>query len=698
MSRYFELYEKCRLDAEGIQMSKTGEVKEKKLGKLIFQKVKGKSQKKEKTHKVKIQKTAKVKKPKKLGKKTSIGKKINTLAFSIIAVMMILMCVLGAQSLRFSQEYSGVLENISKITFIKSNSSKMANTMINLCISGGSIADSGYIEDIDLMNQYVAEIEENIGEDTKYNQNRNQLNSVKSSVEKYTKHFNDLRAACGENFSSAGAEFAKNMGNEASFMSMNAETLLTFEVTRSEDVQKEIQENFSKTIMLLVFLVVLVGIVAIGLAIKVSRGITKPMQELQKKLAVLANQDLSDDDITIQTNDETRDLGVAFNQMKGNLTDIISKVSHGTGEMKTATSTVDVSIAENAKGSQKISEAIDAMLNRLEEQTAEAKKIMEQMTAMSSISEEVSNSAERIRTSSDDTLTKAGVGSENIEAYVSQMDAVNKTMNTMAEVFKSFSESTKQMNRVLGTISEIAEQTNLLSLNASIEAARAGDAGRGFAVVATEIRKLADDSQNAAQEIGKMINAVQKDAESMSGQLKESLTQLDKGNEIAEETRSSFELIKDGTEVVNDDVQDIINKIQSLADLMAETSDGVQVIHNAADSNVMEINDISAIVTEEAANQEEVSATTTMLANLAGDLEEVVQGFKLKEETEDSGDILDTLDIFGDTTQNASEDTSDTTTDVEAEPSEEDVNTEYTEVHPDEISEETTTKDEDAME
>ncbi|MDD2971571.1 MAG: methyl-accepting chemotaxis protein [Lachnospiraceae bacterium] len=607
-------------------MKKSGDIKNKKWGKLALKKSKAPNT---------VNEVGKAGKQKKSGKKISIGRKINTLAFSIIAVMMVLMCILGMQAMKFSSEYNSVLENISKITFIKSNSGKMAATMINLCTSGGSITDGEYIENVDLMNQYLTEIEANIGDDVKYNQNRNQLTPIKSSVEKYTQYFNDLRAACGDNFSSAGAEFAKNMSNEANFLSINAETLLTFEVTRSEDIQKEIQENFSKTIMMLVFFVIAVGIAAIALAIKVSRDITKPMQELQRKLAVLADEDLSQDDIVIHTNDETRDLGIAFNRMKGNLTGIIEKVTKGTGEMKTATQTVDISIGENAKGSQKISEAIEAMLSRLEEQTAEARKIMEQMTAMGSISGEVSQSAERIQTSSDDTMAKAGVGSENIEAYVSQMDAVNKTMNTMAEVFRSFSESTKQMTRVLGSISEIAEQTNLLSLNASIEAARAGEAGRGFAVVATEIRKLADDSQNAAQEIGKMINAVQKDAESMSGQLKESLEQLDKGNEIAEETRGSFELIKKGTEVVNGDVLDIINKIQNLSDLMAETTDGVQVIHNAADSNVMEINDISAIVTEEAANQEEVSATTTRLANLAAELEEVVQGFKLREETVD---------------------------------------------------------------
>ena len=599
---------------------------------------------KKETKKKTSNKVTKMRKPKKLKRKTSIGKKINTLAFSIIAVMMILMCILGFQAQHYSEEYAGVLENISKITYIKTNLSKAATTMKNLCNLGGSISKSGYIESIELINGYLDDIEANIGEDVKYNQNRRQLTPVRTSVEKYTQAFNDLRAACGDEFSSKGAPYAELMGNEASFLAINAETLLTYEITRSEEVQKQIQDNFSKMIKTLVFLVIVIGVIAITIAIRVSAGITKPMKELQKRLAILADGDLTSDDIAIQTNDETRDLAIAFNRMKTNLTEIIEKVSKGTGEMQSATETVDLSINENAKGSMKISEAIEAMLTRLEEQTAETKKIMEQVSNMGTISEEVSKSAEHIHESSNDSLNKAGVGSDYIKAYVTQMDTVNKTMNTMAEVFKSFSESTTKMNRVLATISEIAEQTNLLSLNASIEAARAGDAGRGFAVVATEIRKLADDSQNAAQEIGGMINAVQKDAESMSGQLKESLAQLDKGNEIAEETSESFDLIKNGTEIVNEDVQDIISKIQKLSDMMAETVDGVQLVHNASDSNVMEINDISAIVTEEAANQEEVSATTTMLANLAKDLESVVMGFKLKEEVIEETEEVNILD------------------------------------------------------
>lgn len=571
------------------------------------------------------------KRTKRIRKKTSIGRKIKTLAFSIITVMMILMCMLGIQAFRYNNQYTQVLENISKITYIKTNASKMANTMVNLCNLGGSISESGYIENVELMNQYLDDIEKNIGEDPKYNQNRNQLAPVRSSVEKYTQSFNDLRAACGDEFSSAGAEFAKKMSNESSFTTLNAETLLTYEITRSEDIQDEIHQDFTKMFVALIVAVVIVGLGAIGVAIKVSMGITKPIKQLQKSIAILAEGNLSGDNIVIHSNDETLDLANAFNRMKDNLSNIIEKVSKGTKEMQIATETVDMSIGENAKGSVKISEAIDEMLKRLEQQTTEAMKIMEQIAQMGNVSYEVSKSVDHIQVSSDDSLVKAGVGSENISAYVAQMEAVNNTMSTMAKVFVSFSDSTKKMNDILATIAEIAEQTNLLSLNASIEAARAGDAGRGFAVVATEIRKLADDSQNAAQQIRTIIDAVQNDADSMSSQLEESLGQLEKGNSLAEETKNSFELIKTGTEIVNDDVNDIINKIQKLSDMMNEAIDGIQIIHEASASNAEEINQISAIVTEEAANQEEVSATTTMLANLAKELEGEISGFVLKQ-------------------------------------------------------------------
>jgi methyl-accepting chemotaxis protein len=343
----------------------------------------------------------------------------------------------------------------------------------------------------------------------------------------------------------------------------------------------------------------------------------------------MANGDLSAEEIVINSKDEVKDLADAFNEMSKSLKDIIKKVYSMSREIENSTKVVTESVTENTNGSVRISHSIDEMAQRMNEQKVESDSAMGRVFEMETISGKITQSADRIEERAGQSLSMAEKGDDNIKQYVKQLSNVNTVMDQVASVATKLSDSTKEMNAILNSITEIASQTNLLSLNASIEAARAGEAGRGFAVVASEIRKLAEDSQSAAARIGSIISEVQIDANNMSSKMSEGLEQLQKGNVLADMTSTSFAEIKHGTEIVNDDIKIIIAEIEELSGIIVNVSDNMKQIDEKTGENVTVTSDISATVTEQTANLEEVSATAVVLSDLATDLENAVSAFKL---------------------------------------------------------------------
>lgn len=560
-------------------------------------------------------------------KRIGIKGKLNSMVFGIILVFGIMLALVIGKSMQFSNDYSRVLENISKITYIKTNASKVAKSVEHMCGVGADIESSGHKEIVETMKLYSGEIGQNIGDDVEYNQNRNQYESFASEVEKYTAAYENVLAACGTTYSSEGLEQAHQMANNSSFLVSSAETLLALEITRSEQVEKQIAADFGSMLVISITVAAVVGILMIFSAVTLSFSITRPIGKLRSHLMQMSERDLTGDDFKVRSSDEVGQAMGAFNVMRDTLISMITRVKNGTENLRSTTAVINDSVEQNSQGSRKISDAVDTMLEGLKAQQDEVSGIVDQISHMEKTAKEVSDDAGMIHQNSEEARAHAESGMKKIEAYVAQMQEVNRSMQEMNKVFVSFDESTGGMEKALNSITEIASQTNLLSLNASIEAARAGEAGRGFAVVAEEIRQLADNSQTIAGQIGRMIGEVQRQADAMNAQLARSLKQLEIGNEMTRETKTSFELIRESTHVVGSSVDHIMERVSDLSDQIGVTSKGVDTIFRTAENNVDEINEVSTIVTQESANLQEVSEAIGRLLQSTVELEELVSEF-----------------------------------------------------------------------
>ena len=315
--------------------------------------------------------------------------------------------------------------------------------------------------------------------------------------------------------------------------------------------------------------------------------------------------------------------------MSDNLKSIISNVRKAALEIKEVTQVVTRTTIENEKGSENIAFALENMARSMDDQRAETDNALIMMKDIQKISQDVNEKVSDISVSAANALEKAEIGNVKLSEYMVQLKDVNATMEEVVQVSEAFVKQTHEMNSILDSIRDISNQTNLLSLNASIEAARAGDAGRGFAVVADEIRKLSDSSEELVEKIAKIVNSIQLSLTEMKQKLSNGLSELEKSNDMANITMGSFRDIKDANDVECAMALDIKRMMEELFKGITDIAESMAQIENATNENTVVSQDISATVEEETANLEEVASKMGFLEDLTKNLEDLVLKFKL---------------------------------------------------------------------
>ncbi len=360
------------------------------------------------------------------------------------------------------------------------------------------------------------------------------------------------------------------------------------------------------TAQLAITTLVLVGISILGLAIygvTMVRGISAALTH-----AIEAFKDVAEGEgdltkrLEINSRDELGELAKWFNLFLDKLQKIISQVA---------------STAEQvASASEEISAAATQQSQSAEAQNSQTTQVATTVHEMSSTVAQISDNTNQAASASRKAAETAREGGAIIDETMTKMRAMAVSVGATAKKVEELGKSSDQIGRIIGVIDEIADQTNLLALNAAIEAARAGEQGRGFAVVADEVRKLAERTTKATNEIAQMIQRVQVETKTAVSAMEEGTQQVEQG--------VSF------TAKAGESLQQIIRMSDAVGEMITQIATAAMEQSSATDEINGSMEAIAKLVRESTAGVQQSAQACQGLSGLALDLQSMVGIFKVE--------------------------------------------------------------------
>lgn len=339
-------------------------------------------------------------------------------------------------------------------------------------------------------------------------------------------------------------------------------------------------------------------VLAVVLALLISGRIIKPLRDVNTQLKEIADGDADlTRKLSVRSKDEIGELAFNFNKMTDNLGTMIEQVKLSANSLASSSTKLRSDSGVTAGATERISDIMGEVAS------GTARQMNDLQTNTITISEislgigQIAASVQDISEASHRSAAFAITGDESLQAAGQQMESVNHSIQSLSQQVQGFVNRSQEIGSIVGVIKGIASQTNMLALNATIEAARAGEQGRGFAVVADQVRKLAEQSAESANQIAEMATGIQSEADDAMKVMMSSMREVKGGTEIIEEAGRSFGEIR--------------LSIDSLAEQVQEVSGAVEEITAAADEIVESIRNVTQISETTAASTQHVSSSLT---------------------------------------------------------------------------------------
>lgn len=515
----------------------------------------------------------------------SIKKKLlwNTISIVVLATIIIAFIIFNMLKIQSSNE--GQVETLLDIERFQSELNSAQQSLSNFSFSGTDSLKSEILTSIEKNDQILNELTSMI----KGNESKKYLTSIESKYDQWKTATVD--AVNNKELAEAKKQSVRVNGilNDTYMLNLQADLEYT-------NMQKNLQQQVQFIILASIVGVAILILLALIVSNRITSPITRSLNQLARNAEEVAAGNLTIKPVAYSKQDELGALNTSFTQMVDQLRGLLLSIGNVSKDVENFAVTIENENSQLTEINKQVAVSTDELAagtQTISEDLQDAVKAIEQMD--NDFSTNVTYTEQSVSYGSE-AMEAVRTGQAAIVKQRALMEENSKTSQQIEASTKTFVSYTEKIENMANTVSEIANQTNLLALNAAIEAARAGEAGKGFAVVADEVRKLADETSGATNHIFEMVSLIQTGIGEISEAVK-------RGVSIVAEEQQSMETTTTAFENINVKVTSISNELDLLLD-------GIQKSKTLGGNVLENVENISAVVQESAAGNEEISAST----------------------------------------------------------------------------------------
>ena len=466
----------------------------------------------------------------------------------------------------------------------------------------------------------LADLSDGIFFADKLNEAKNNWEKTKSDEEKA------ISLVRSGDMTAASAYMRTEMSKNYSAFNKNTDELAELELNLAKDKVSSADTIYENAKMTTVIVLIVIALITIGIGYYFYRLIGGFLAAFLDVSQRVYQGDMTTN-LNYDTQDEFGQIANSYNDTLSKIRGITARIQDISEELNHSAQTISTGVNESAQ----VVNSIAVSINDIAELTVSQNKNVDRASsALNNIVAGVNDVADLAKQTADranEVGSTVNQGIDGINVISQHMDRIENMVSTSADQVDTLGRRSEEIGQIVETIVNISGQTNLLALNAAIEAARAGEHGRGFAVVAEEIRKLAEDSQEAAQHIAELIGSIQEETKKAVEAMHHGNKGVRKGSEVVKDAMAEFAQVTDMVDSMVEQMAKVAKHIENVSEQSDQVIDAATSVSKDSSKVAGETQQVSAASEEQSATMQELANENAKLADMSKRLQDELRIF-----------------------------------------------------------------------